>query len=158
MGRKGAAAWNRSTPESFWARVDRSGECWLWQGSKNSDGYGSLKYQGRMLSPHRLAYELSVGPIPEGSDLDHLCRNRACANPDHLEVVTRKENVMRGEGVAAHHARQTHCKYGHEFSTENTLLLHRKRGTERICRECHRRNNRANKARRKEKRREQPTT
>jgi hypothetical protein len=78
------------------ASIARSDGCWEWTGCLNSDGYGHMQVAGRVRSTHRLAYELIVGPIPQGLVLDHLCRNRACARPDHLEPVTNEENIRRG--------------------------------------------------------------
>ena len=71
-------------------------ECWIWQGTSNGSGYGMISVHGRTVCAHRYAYELYVGMIPRGYDLDHLCRRRLCVNPDHLECVTRRENVRRG--------------------------------------------------------------
>ena len=70
---------------------------------------------------HRVAYEKAYGPIPEGLVIDHLCRNGLCVNPEHLEAVTRKENILRGEGACAQNARKTHCKRGHELIPENLI-------------------------------------
>lgn len=99
------------------------------------NGYGQIRPgDGRgALRVHRAAYELANGPIPDGMQIDHLCRNRLCCNPDHLEAVTREENIARGNAPHMVNARKTHCKYGHEFSPENTLVT--KRGS-RSCRQC----------------------
>lgn len=80
----------------FWAKVDASGSCWMWTASTNGGGYGGFTIRGTRTGAHRYAYERMVGPIPEGMDLDHLCRNRRCVRPSHLEPVTRSENVARG--------------------------------------------------------------
>lgn len=118
----------------FWPKVDASGICWEWQGLLRPDGYGSLTVAKCTKVAHRYAYELLVGPIPKGKTLDHLCRNRKCVNPDHLEVVTRGENVLRGYGPTAMNARKTHCPKGHEYTPENTYSP---KGTAwRQCRKC----------------------
>lgn len=112
--------------------VNPSG-CWEWTGPTNPLGYGLINSgpTGRR-STHRASYAFFVGPIPEGLVLDHLCRNRRCANPAHLEAVTCAENLRRGVGFAATNARKTHCVNGHEFDDKNTI--HRRDG--RRCREC----------------------
>lgn len=84
-----------------------------------------------MLSAHRVAYELTRGPIPAGMEIDHLCRVRSCVNPDHLEAVTRGENLRRGRGKTG---AQTHCKRGHELTPENTYRYVNRRGY--VCRHC----------------------
>ena len=84
--------------DRFNARTTRSDQgCWEWSGAKDGDGYASMHYAGRCYRAHRFAYEQFVGPIPKGLVLDHLCRNRGCVRPDHLEPVTNAENIRRGE-------------------------------------------------------------
>ncbi|HEY1740016.1 MAG TPA: HNH endonuclease signature motif containing protein [Acidimicrobiia bacterium] len=100
---------------------------------KSPTGYGYVYDESRVHRlVHRVSYELSIGPIPGGLEIDHLCRERSCANPEHLEAVTRRENVLRSDSVAAHRARQTHCVHGHEFTAQNT---YRHQGR-RYCRAC----------------------
>lgn len=96
----------------LWRHLDRSGECWVWTGALNT-GYGRVHVgPGRRSAyGHRVLYEMLVGPVPEGLDLDHLCRNRACCNPDHLEPVTRQENLLRGDTLTAAHAADSDCGF-----------------------------------------------
>lgn len=96
--------------------------CWEWQGSRNWDGYGHARHEGKLSLTHRLTYTFAVGPIPDGLTIDHLCRVRACCNPAHLEPVDRRTNVLRGDTFQAKHAAQTHCLRGHEFTPANTFI------------------------------------
>ena len=108
-------------PERFWAKVDKSGPngCWIWTAAL-SRGYGKFGINGGTKSAHRLSYESLVGPIPEGLQLDHLCRTPACVNPDHLEAVTGRVNILRSTSPAALHAVKTHCPQGHPYDEQNT--------------------------------------
>ncbi|WP_374955176.1 HNH endonuclease signature motif containing protein [Arthrobacter sp. MYb51] len=119
-------------------------------GGLNGHGYGQAWHGGGTRYAHRLAYELHYGSIPEGLFIDHLCRNRACFNPLHLEAVTNAENVMRGQGVGAKAARQTHCKHGHEFTPDNLL---KSKLPHRVCLECSKRWQATSNARRRQLRR-----
>lgn len=121
--------------ERFWAKVEKTEACWLWSASRNQDGYGLFSIEGRHNVAHRVAYEWLIGPIPTGLQLDHLCRVRNCVNPEHLEPVTCRENVLRGEGLAAINARLTHCSKGHPYVGENLIP---KAGGGRRCRACKR--------------------
>ena len=126
---------------------------WEWP-ITGSEGYGRLyfkPYKGAYA--HRVIYEMVHGPLPEDRELDHLCRNRACVNLDHLEVVTSRENVLRGEGFAAQNARKTHCKHGHAFEGYNLILVNKpsRPNQSRRCRIC---KNEREKLRRRRRRQE----
>jgi HNH endonuclease len=114
-------------PDRFWVktRVEDTGyetPCLTWIAYKTAAGYGRISWQGKNCLAHRVAYEVLVAPIPEGLTVDHLCRNRACVNVDHLEPVTQGENVRRGTNPFAINAAKTHCKRGHEFTEANTRV------------------------------------
>lgn len=141
----------RPAIERFWERVERTDTCWLWTGAKGARGYGNFKPIGRRtVVVHRYAYEQFVGPIPEGLTIDHLCRVRNCVNPAHLEAVTSRENILRGESVSAQAARRTHCPRGHAYDAENT---YRTKLGHRSCRACHRLDQRERQARKRAERR-----
>ncbi|GHH87893.1 HNH endonuclease signature motif containing protein [Streptomyces capitiformicae] len=143
--------------DRFWAKVDKTGSCWIWTAAKARGNYGSFHSsgrKGRTHRAHRYAYELLVGPIPAGLYLDHLCHNedpacpggdncphRRCVNPAHLEAVTPRENSLRGVASAALNARKTHCDKGHEFTPENTHHIKPSKSQPngaRRCRACRR--------------------
>jgi len=110
--------------------------CFLWVGPVNTYGYGYLWDERRRdtLYAHRVAYEDRFGPISRGKQIDHKCRVRCCINPDHLEEVTVKENVLRGTGHSAENARKLACKRGHVFDEKNTYWM---APNKRSCRACH---------------------
>lgn len=137
----------RSAEDRFWAKVDvKVGDCWEWQGGRHIDGYGRFQIDGRQVFAHRFAYELMVGAIPVALELDHLCRNRQCVSPLHLELVTKGENVRRGIGPTAVNAQRTHCIRGHELSGANLRV---KPNGQRNCVACHRQRGAARRSRRK---------
>lgn len=128
-----------ASPENRFMRlvqIPREDGCMAWQGSIEKQGYGRFWLSGkRTVWAHRFSYELFVGSIPEGLVIDHLCRNRGCVNPAHLEVVTSGENTRRGFAVTTALAARTVCKQGHVLDEANTL---RRADGSRRCRTCHR--------------------
>lgn len=123
--------------EKFLDRISfHESGCWEWTGAGHGLGYGMFSLGKRFTAvlAHRWSYEFFVDDIPQGKVIDHLCRNRKCVNPDHLEPVTIGENVMRGETLAAQNAARTHCVRGHPFDEANTYMQQGRRG----CRECRR--------------------
>lgn len=116
------------------ALIGSPSECWPWTGGKNHKGYGQLMISGKNKMAHRASYELWLAPIPHGLELDHLCRNRACINPAHLEPVTHEENIKRGIG-GAHLRARTHCPQGHEYDAKNTYFSP-SRAVNRQCNIC----------------------
>lgn len=118
----------KSTQERFEEKFmpEPMSGCWLWTGARRKNGYGAFR-MGRSVDAHVASYKIFRGDPPKGLDLDHTCRNPSCVNPAHLKPVTHAENMARGA-----HATKTHCKHGHEFTTENTY----RRGKTRHCRLC----------------------
>ena len=123
--------------------------CWTWNGGPAGNGYGQVSCKGRKYITHRVVYEAMIGPIPEGLTIDHLCRNRLCVNPAHLEAVTMRENLLRGDSPAARAARRDSCPKGHAYTKENTYVT--KAGV-RQCRHCHADNERRYRAKRRRER------
>lgn len=131
--------------DRLWSHVseDENG-CWIWTGSRYRDGYGSFTLDGRSAYTHRIMYMIFIGEIAKGMHTDHLCRVRECCNPEHLEIVTARENLMRSPvAPAALNAAKTHCKRGHELSGDN-VRVDRRGG--RACRACAREKYHAKKA------------
>lgn len=131
-------------PTRYWALVDKRGpaECWPWKG-KFCKGHGVLPWAARYRGAHKFGYELAKGPVPDGLEIDHLCRNRACQNPAHMEPVTSRVNTMRGNAVSARHARATHCKRGHAKVPENINIRVSKGREYKRCKICAREYDRA---------------
>lgn len=140
VARRGVSQMNKKTPEErFWGKVEKKEGCWEWVGS-SSRGYGEMQWEHKLKKAHRISYELLKGKIPEGLEIDHLCRNKLCVNPDHLEPVTKKENIRRMrvitrvQYVIKNRAR-THCVNGHPL-TENNIYID---STDmRRCKQCNR--------------------
>ena len=124
--------------------------CWLWTRCLVY-GYGSVYWDGKLRKAHRVVYEILKEPIPYGLHIDHLCRVRSCVNPNHLEPVTNRENIQRGNS-GLFNRRKTHCSRGHAFTEDNTIVV-KGRERERFCKTCIRERQRELRARKKEERR-----
>jgi len=131
----------KPNPKNIWKHIEITSSCWIWKGSTTSNGYGHLNYAGKNYLSHRFVYELLEDKIPNNLVIDHLCRNRKCVNPAHLDIVTFKENLSRGEGqtknfgernAAFLNKQKTQCPQGHLY--ENNLIISK---TGRKCRKCH---------------------
>ena len=122
----------RPADERFWEKVNKTDSCWLWTAATNGAGYGVLGMQSAPrghVYAHRFSYELRRGAIPEGMQLDHICRTTRCVNPDHLEAVTPKTNYLRGASPSAINAAKTMCPLGHELAPKSN--------GKRFCPTCH---------------------
>lgn len=138
---------SHSIEQRFWQKVNKNGplpenlpqlgQCWLWLGWDNGKGYGKFDFGNKKIYAHRFSYQISIGEIPQGLVLDHLCRNRICVNPNHLEPKTNKQNLLATGSKIRNNGKlqreKTHCLMGHEFNEENTYLTKTK---QRHCRKC----------------------
>lgn len=124
-------------PENIEKRIipEPNSGCWLWIGGirDKKENYGGCAWEGKTWRSHRLVYSLLCAPVSDELDIDHLCRNRICCNPDHLDPCTRKVNVLRGAGIAPNNAQKTHCPKGHAYTPENTYIWN----NQRFCKTCH---------------------
>lgn len=116
--------------EAFWVKVEKTRSCWNWIGHINPLGYGQTRWKDKTLYAHRVSFELKKGEIPKGLEIDHLCRNRRCVNPTHMEAVTRKINLLRGNTFQAINVAKTHCPKGHAYDYVDTYGKRR-------CRKCY---------------------
>lgn len=131
-------------PTPLWQRIlnrcERIGDCLVWQGCVMRGGYGVIVFRRKPRLVHRAVYEHFYGPIPVGYEVDHVyekgCRHTGCCNPEHLEAVTPKVNVMRSHNFAGNNARKTHCIHGHELAGDNLLPGPLSRKGHRQCRAC----------------------
>lgn len=128
----------RPIPEGAFQKVEpyihKTRKCWLWKGTISPNGYGVLNFKGKNYQAHRVVYSKLVTDIPPELRIDHLCRVRHCVNPKHLQVVSNRENVLRGVGPTAHNARKSHCENGHAFTPQNTRIA--PHNNQRICKAC----------------------
>jgi hypothetical protein len=118
-------------------RINKMPYCWAWTGAVGRDGYGRAYYNNSSFLAHRAVFTEVNGVIPQGMTLDHLCRNKICVNPKHLEITSQRENILRGNGKASINAKKSYCNRGHEFTPENTYFYVGARGGNwRMCRAC----------------------
>lgn len=126
---------NMPLKERLLSKIEKVNNCWMWRASTITGkkiSYGIISNEGKREVAHRVSYKLFVGSIPDGYTVDHICKNGLCINPDHLRILTLKENILLGNSPIAKHAVKTHCIHGHKFTPENTRIT--KNG--RACRLC----------------------
>lgn len=119
--------------ENFWSRVLKTNTCWMWFGCRSADGYGRFQFKRTTINAHRMAYALKKGILDKSKQIHHLCNNPSCVNPDHLEQITVRENVLLSDNPASINARKTHCNKGHPLSGDN---LYCPPSGKRYCRTC----------------------
>jgi hypothetical protein len=110
----------RTLERVFWSHVSKTDTCWLWTGPVLQNGYGRLCVRSQPHYAHRISHEMLIGPIPDGLEIDHLCRVRNCVNPDHLEAVTHAENLRRAQPYREPHRPPTQCRKGHTYDIGTT--------------------------------------
>lgn len=122
-----------SVMDRILCKIEKTDSCWIWNGAKTGgdNSYGTIWKNGKRVLVHRIMYESVNGKIPNHLEIDHLCRNKRCVNPKHLEAVTHRENMLRAD-VGKHLKDRTHCPKGHEYTPENTRITHGSRS----CRAC----------------------
>jgi len=144
---------NDTTLARFWNKVNKNGPipdyspnlgpCWIWMAAHDGNGYGQFSlWPLPNIRAHRFSYQVIVGPVPDGLQLDHMCRVHRCVNPSHLHPVTKRDNVLLGQGVSAQNARKTHCVNGHPFDSSNTAYIKEGNWTRRRCITCRRKHGR----------------
>lgn len=121
-------------------QIDPQTDCWLWTASKTKNGYPRFHLNGKWAAAHRIMYQWTFGQIPPDKECDHICDlrgapepNRHCVNPDHIQIVTHRENTLRGKTIPALNITKTHCPQGHEYTEENTWVGKRVSRTCKLC-------------------------
>jgi hypothetical protein len=126
----------------FWQRVERlQNGCWLWKGGHSIENnqrrpYGRFKIKGKYVFAHRFSFQMKYGEIPKDKVLDHICNNTMCVNPDHLQIVTIKENILKGNGFGAINKRKEFCPKGHPLK-EGNLVSWALKQNKRLCLTCY---------------------